>query len=390
MFENENEETILNPEELEQALASVTDDDVDLSASVDYEKFIVLSKKEVANFIRLVEPLTRAAIDDYGKSIFVHCNEDGSVSLKFFNNPYFLTAKVSNHAGTSVRDFAINVVTFRKLVCSAFSSLILVEQDDDINIAFAGQLLFVNSQNLLGSQYEIAEKTAPLTIDKELATYTFKNVSSILSQTDRAFEKVAVVKKGQVWYNTGVFTSSSKSPFSGDDDMVVFKQVADCISTLADIAKGEIRYGIGEKSMTLKVDNYYAELPVALGAKVDEFVSASANIALQFNADIEVVNDTLGQLISIVKSLDYLSKNIKLSFTDASMDFEISTSNFAKQFRYSFPIVAGRPDVTGSMNLTAEVLQLFINLVGSDIKYSFTNQGLGIENQCGRYLLKRC
>lgn len=392
MFETENptnlpQEEALSVEEIEAALADVSDD-LDAVVPSDYDKCLVLNKKEVANFIRIVEPLTKACIDTYGRSIFIHCEGPDAVTLNFNNVPYLIKAKVSNHSGKMVRDFAVDVVTLRKLICSIPTSLIIVEQDNDLYLSFAGQLMIIESQSLMASQYDVDQKMATDTIDKEIAIQAFKNVSGILANSDRAFEKIAVLKKGQLYYNTGCFAACLASPFSGDVDMLVYKQVADAITTLCDISKDEVMYGIYDKTLVVSSGSYYAEFPTQTGDKVNEFVSTSSNIALQFDANIEVVNDALEQLITIVRSLDYLSKNLTLRVSNLSMDFEVQLSNFSKSFTYSFPIASGRPDANGEMHLKADVLALFMKIVGKDIKYSFTQQGLGIENVYGRYLLK--
>ena len=378
-----------NVEDLESSIADMQEVD-EFNSSVDYENFIVLNKKELVNFCRLCEPLTKSSIDDYGKSVLIKCIDHDTVELRYVNAPYAIVAKVSNKSGKQVKPFAVLVSTLKKLVTNAFASLILVEQDGEMNIALCESLLYLDTKPLKESQYEFTQKATEHTIDKELAIYTFRKVGASLSLTDRASEKTIVVKNGQVNFNTGVFASKSKSPFSSDHSFVLYKQVSDVVATLAELSKAGVNYSIDGDVMALQCDgNYYAEVQIGNEEKVEQFLSATAEIALKFDATISIINDNLLRIISIVKSLEYLSDIVTLSFSKTEMQLTVTSANQGKKSTYKFNIVDGAPEVTGDMKLTVDVLQMFLNITGNDVQYSFTENGLGIKTELGNFLIRK-
>ena len=58
-----------SPEELENSISGMEQVD-EFNTSIDYDNFIVLAKKDLANFCRVVEPLTKQSIDEYGKCVY--------------------------------------------------------------------------------------------------------------------------------------------------------------------------------------------------------------------------------------------------------------------------------------------------------------------------------
>lgn len=378
-----------SPEMLEESLNTMEVLD-EFNTTVDYDKFIVLSKKDLADVLRLVEPLTKQAIDDYGKSIFVHCASTDVVEISYTNSPYTVVSRIQNKSGKMVSDFAVSVVTFKKVVTSTVTSLILVEDNDCINIALCESLLYLDTKPLRAESYNIHPKECSNLIDKELALYTFRKIGSSLSLTERASEKVVVVKDGYVHFNTGVFTSKSKSPFSTSDNFVLYKQVSDIIAILSDLSKAGVSYSLYDSQMTLNCDDrFYVEVEVGLADKVQQFISPSAELLLNFKATIGLINDNILRLVSIVKNLDYLSDIVTLRFTSDAMELEIGSKNQSKKSVYTFSYVEGRPDEQGEMKLTADVLQMFLNIAGSDCTYNFNSSGLGIETSLGKFLIRK-
>jgi hypothetical protein len=382
----------LDPSAIENSIANMDNSEInEFDGSMDFEKFIVLSKKELANFCRITEPLTKASIDDYGKSVMIRCLDNSTVELCYYNNPYVVRATVENKSNKQVRSFAVSVATLKKIVTNAFASLVLVESENgDINLALCESLLYLETKNLDERQYNFTIKDAMLDIDKELAQYTFRKVGAILSQTDRASEKVVVIKDGKAHFNTGIFTSKSKSPFAGERGIVLYKQVIDVISTLAELTKVNLNYDVVDDKLIIKCDgSFYCEMPVGSEDKVDEFISPAAQNILNFSADISIFNDTFLRIVSIVKSLDYLSDIVTVVFEKDKIKLVIATVNQTKTSEYEFPIVEGKPETLGAIKLTVDVLQVFLNIVGADVKYQFTENGLGIKNDVGTFLIRR-
>ena len=381
----------MDPIGLEDAIASMDTESIDeFNQNVTFDKFIVLGKKELANFCRLVTPLTKASVDDYGKSVFIRCLDNETVELCYYNNPYVITQKISNKSGKQVKSFAVSVSNLQRLVTNAFASVILVEENDDINVAICESLLFLETKPLKEEFYRFNKKEATSLIDKELAIYTFKHIGTILASSERASEKVIVIKNGKANFNTGVFASSSESPFGASEDLVLYKQVSDVIAMLAEMSKLYLNYTLEDDKIIVNCDDVvYCEMPIGASNKADEFLSPVAMQNLKFEANISIINDSFLRLISIVKSLEYLSDIIKITFTKEKMKLTVSTSNQSKSSDYEFQIVEGVPEVLGDMKITVETLIVFLKIAGVDCKYAFTDAGLGISNSKGTFLLRK-
>lgn len=380
-----------DPMALESTIASMDETTVDeFESGMDFEKFIVLSKKELANFCRLVDPLTKAAIDEYGKSVMFRCVNETQVEVMYLNKPYLVRAVFENKSGKTTKSFAVSVSTLKKIVSSAFASLVIVEDDNVMNIALCDSLLYLETKVLSSELYQCRSIDPLKVLDRELTLYTFKKVGAILSQTERASEKVIAIKNGYAHFNTGIFTSKSTSPFNESPNFVVFIQVSSVLSTLADISKSNMHYDIVEDCLIVSSDSgFYCELPIGSEDKVNEFISPAAEQILQFESNISVINDTFLRLITVVKTLDYLSDIVTIEFTKDKMKLIISTVNQNKTSTYTFDIVEGAPDVIGDIKLTVDVLQVFLNIVGTDVKYAFTDNGLGISNEVGTFLIRK-
>lgn len=377
-----------SPEALESQIAGMEEVD-EFTSSVSYDAFIVLNKKDLSNFCRVVEPLTKQAIDDYGKCVFVHCVNNDTVELSYVNTPYVVRHRIANKSGKTVKDFAISVTTLKKLVCQAFASLILVEQDNEMNIALCESLLYLETKPLSADQYVFTQRETTEDIDKELALYTFKKIGASLVLTERASEKVIVVKDKEVNFNTGVFAARSKSPFSGDENFVLYKQVSDILAVLAEFSKTNVKYSLYDDVLALNADGFYAEVQVGGEDKVKEFLSPTADINLGFNATVQIINDNLLRIVTIVKNLEYLSDIVTLEFSKEALTLLIANQNQTRKSPYKFNIVEGAPEEIGEMKVTTDVLRLFLSIVGADCKYSFTSTGLGIQTPDGKFIIRR-
>lgn len=357
-------------------------------AEYTYERYVELSARELNYLCKLIDPLTKSALTEYGKCVYFTCTDEGTVEVKYYNQPYVIVGKVKNKSGRKIRDFAILVSTLKSFLSNSFSSLVFVEENGEINLAFGEQLMYVETKTLRKEVYVFEEREANETISYELATYVFKTVGSVLSMTERASEKVIVIKDGTATFNTGLFAASIRSPFSGSERMVIYKQVSDSIAIVSEIAKNDIHYGVSDV-LTVKSDALYCEFPAGFGDRVNAFVSPSTQVALQFKADIQVNDKMLSSLVKLVQSLDYLSDVVTVGFDSSNMIVKLSTENRSRTFPYSFKIISGAPESTGDMSMGTGILRVFLDIVGSDVKYSFNTMGLGIKNDIGTFLIRK-
>lgn len=378
-----------SPEDMEAQLAEIQQVD-EFNEHIDYEKFIVLEKKALSEFCRIVDPFTKFANDDYGKCVLIRSLSNDVVEISYVSDGYIVSAQLVNKSNKTIRPFAVLVATLKKLVTSAYASLIFVEQENDIHIALFESLLYLETKPLNTKLFEFEKKDTTSLIDKELAIYTFKKIGASLFLTDRPSERTIVVKDGNAHFNTGVFTSCSKSPFTGAEQFVLYKQVADAIAVLAELSKSSLKYAVYNDKMVVNCDDvFYIEVMIGNEEKVQEFFSPAAAQVLAFDAKISIINDNLLRLVSVVGALDYLSDIVTLSFTKEKMQIVIATSNQSKKSTYEFAIMDGKPEVEGEMKLTVAVLKMFLQIVGSDVKYSYNQNGLGIATENGKFLVRR-
>ena len=133
----------------------------------------------------------------------------------------------------------------------------------------------------------------------------------------------------------------------------------------------------------------YCQFPNGSEDIIADFYVPTVDESLKFDADIIIVNDSLLKLITIVKSLDYLSDIVSVTFDKEKIDLTIYSTNMSNPSVYTFPIVEGSPETTGEMRQNVEILKTFLEIAGSEVKYCYNNNGLGIKNELGSFLIRR-
>lgn len=354
----------------------------------DYEKFIVLPKRELANFVRAVEPLTKTTVDQYGKSVQISSVDKDTVELKYSNKPYRIAMKVNNKSQKMVDKFCIEVALLKRLIAEQYASIVIVQTDDTYNLSIFDSLLFLETKKLNDEEFKFERKTLKDTIDKELGLYNFRKLGSILSTSDRASEKIIVVKDDKCYFNTGVFSACVKSPFSEQFDLLLFKPVVDLLGVLMELAKVDIKYDKTEETMLLEADGLiYCEVPVS--TDITQHFSPTVAKSLNFEAEVVVMNDSMPRLFALVKSLDYLSDIVTVSFSEDEMKLTLHDQQMTKTSNYQFKITEGKVAEPGEMKVSASVMKPYLDVTGNDIKYDFNEQGLCMKNQNGSFIVRR-
>ena len=387
-------------DDFETSIADMTGEQVDeFSEQMDYDKFVVLDKKELTLFCRMIEPLSKVAIDEYGKSVHIESVNEDSVILKYVGKPYVVSQVIANKSGKTIDEFSVSLTILKKLVTNAYASLIFVEQEKNGNkeysISVCNSLLYVETKPLDCKTYKFEQSATVPTIDKQKALYTFKTIGSILSCADRAAEKVVIIKNNKAYFNTGAFVARTDSPFGETKDFVLWKAVTDLIAVLAESTKNSLNYYLddtnpGKEKLVLLSDGViYCECPFGPEQRVSEFYNPGIEQLLNFEASVSIMGDSLLKLVALVKNLDYLSNIVSIEFTDDKVRFVIYSQDMQKSSPYEFPIVEGRPDNKGVLKSQVEVLKTFLELTGTDVKYAFNDNGLGIHNDNGSFLMRK-
>lgn len=387
-------------DDFETSIADMTGEQVDeFSEQMDYDKFVVLDKKELTLFCRMIEPLSKVAIDEYGKSVHIESVNEDSVVLKYVGKPYVVSQVIANKSGKTIDEFSVSLTILKKLVTNAYASLIFVEQEKngvkEYSISVCNSLLYVETKPLDCKTYKFEQAATVPTIDKQKALYTFKTIGSILSCADRAAEKVVIIKNNKAYFNTGAFVARTDSPFGETKDFVLWKAVTDLIAVLAETTKNSLNYYLddtnpGKEKLVLLADGViYCECPFGPEQRVSEFYNPGIEQLLNFEASVSIMGDSLLKLVALVKNLDYLSNIVSIEFTDDKVRFVIYSQDMQKSSPYEFPIVEGHPDNKGVLKSQVEVLKTFLELTGTDVKYAFNDNGLGIHNDNGSFLMRK-
>ena len=171
---------------------------------------------------------------------------------------------------------------------------------------------------------------------------------------------------------------------------MIWKSVSEALSVLSEISKVDLKYTIEGEYMYVNCDGQiYCQFPNGSESKIEEFYVPTVDENLKFDAEIVIVNDALLKLISIVKALDYLSDIVSITFDKTSMTLTIFSANMTNPSVYNFSIVEGTPEVIGDMRQNVDVLKTFLEIAGNDVKYCFNNNGFGIKNELGSFLIRR-
>lgn len=381
-----------NLDAFEASLAEVETSSVDefSESQMDFEKFIVLSKKDLTDFCRIVEPLTKISIDEYSKCVYVEPKDGGTVELKFVNTPYAVSMTVANKSNKTMAPFMVSVSNLKKITTSAFASVVLVEQNGCVNIAVCGSLLFLETKPLDSKLYNIDKTPCTKSFDKEIGIHVFNKIGSVLSVSERSSEKVILIKNNFAYVSTSFFASKTKSPFGESKDCILFKAVSDILGIIATLSKVDIKYEIVENMLFINCDgNIYCQLPLGPESKIGDFYSPTIEQVLSFDSNVVVMNDTLVRLVNLVYNLDYLSDIIDIEFTKEDMKITIYSSALTNPSVYSLKIVEGEPEEVGNFKVNSKVLKIFLGLVSTDVKYSNTAAGLGVENSYGKFIVRK-
>lgn len=387
-FEAANSD-IFNPATVDDELNNTPEIEV-TTTNLAYDKYIVLDRKDLMNFVKIVSTLTRQSVDQYGRCIYFDTSKGDVVTLKYSNIPFFATLDVSNKSGKTVRNFAVSVATLTKLLSQGFSAMVFVEDEEkNINIAACESLLYLDTVELSEDGYVHENIDATEELNKDTASYVFKTLGSALSLTDRTSEKNIVISDGRAHFTTGAFVATAPSPFTGDSSFILYRTVVDIISSIVEISSSKLYYTISDDLIIVTdKSGLYVELVIGQSNLVPKYLSPTASMQLQFTSDVTLVNDQLLRLISIVSALEYFSNTAEITFNGDRMTITFEAASAGRKSSYNFKTVSGAFK-DGSMKVSLATLKLLLNLMSSDCKYTYTDNGLGIEAPTAKMLIRK-
>lgn len=388
-----NEDLFSDFDSLEDAISEVQGDELidEFTKNLDYAEFLILSKKEISEFLRLVEPWSKVSVDNYGKSVRIWSVSSDTVSLQYVNSPTFLQSVVGNKSGKTMPDFFIRVDLLKKIVSESFASVVFVRENDEVNLALLNNLLYVETQNLKSAEYDYKFPEGKcLDLDLERGTFLFKKLSFALAATDRVAEKSIVIKDDKSYISTNAFVAEVDSPFSEAVSLVLFKPVVDTLGLMVGEAKTSAKVTVNEAGslLSIVVDGKTTAV-VQVHKNVDQFLNPRTQMLLNFKPNVCVENDSLLRLAQVVSSFDYLSSALSIAIEGDSMVVTVLSSDLSRKVKYSFSVTKEGDVDDVEMKIGSDLLKNYLEFAGKVARYSLQESGLGLELVNGKFLILR-
>ena len=215
---------------MEDEIADFTDADLqsdEFLKNLDYDQFLILSKKDLTDFLRIVEPWTKVSPDLYGKAVMIESVDSNQVVIRYVNHPTYVQKVLTNKSNKSCPTFFLQVDVLKKIVTESYASVVFVYENDEVNISLLDNLLYVQTIRLNEAEYQIEGKEKHFkNVDTEVAKLLFKRVANILNLTDRVSEKNIVFKEEKAYLYRSVLCQVGVA-FEGKETFVLYKPIAD-------------------------------------------------------------------------------------------------------------------------------------------------------------------
>ena len=384
-------------------LESVTQEDLsklegaEKSGGLDYEHYVSLPKLSVVPLVKMLDILTKIAADDYARNIHICC-EGQKVVFRWNNDQYMLQYRIDNLSGKTISPYAIPIPHLKSLLGSVIANLNLVEQDGSLNACFGKNLVYVATVPFKEEWYSFDLKSdAPM--DKLDAGYLrghLRSFTSLLTQTEKASEKVLICKDGTSYIMAGAVLGKTKS-FMGDNTVILPRPIIECLCTMIEGNSEELSVSFEHPAPEDKTRRFSEALltlgdrisfvfPVQANERVDNFLSPMFRDSFKYDAPVQIVNESFVQLLNVINTLDYFTPVVQLEFMGE--EFVMTAHRKDNQdASYSFRYLSGTSS-HGIVNVEISTLLSLLAKAGAETKYAVGNKSLvvdtGIETFCLR------
>ena len=131
------------------------------------------------------------------------------------------------------------------------------------------------------------------------------------------------------------------SPFEGNETFVLYKPIADVIGTIVEQSKVGVQYAISEdETLTVKSDSAFFLTKIT--KDIDTVFNPRIDEVLNFEAEIQLVNNSLSRIVSVVKAFDYLADVVALSIEGTDFKVKIYNADLTRSFDYTFPVLGSK------------------------------------------------
>lgn len=361
-------------------LENVTVEDVksvEKATGLSYEKYISIPKNEVLPLLRVVDFLSKVAVDHYTKNINIETTKD-KITFRFNNDPYFLEYYIPNKSGKIIKQISIPTVHIRKLLANVITNIVLVESEDgSINVCIGDNLLFVETTPYDKVQYEFSFLECKETLDINYLKDHLRSFSSLLSCSERVTQKNVICKDGVSYIDAGAIIGKAKT-FFGAKDQVVSQIVINSICALVDETKTAVKYSIEDNKATMEFLGLAKfAFNVTVGDAIEEFISPVFKDSFNYVNSALIVNETFKQLLSVIGTLDYFTSFVRIEFTEKEFVLTAHRKE-GTPVNYTFKYMEGTvaPSV---INVEIPVILAVLGKANNDTKYSTSGGNLIVD-----------
>jgi hypothetical protein len=227
-------------------------------------------------------------------------------------------------------------------------------------------------------------------VSVEDAAFLFKKMSFALGLADRVAEKVIIINDDKANICTNAFLAELKSPFEKPLKLVLYKTVTDSLGVFAELAKTsfEVSFTSDMDLMYVYVDNKYLAVFKAV-TNVEGFLSPKAKLMLSFKPNVIIQNDAILRLAQVATSFDYLNNVLSLELSADKLQVSVLSSDLSRKMSYDLSITTEGAIVPIEMKFGSTLLKSYLEMAGSVAKYSFSESGIGLEIDKGKFLICR-
>lgn len=363
-----------------------------LLQSINYDNYILLSKKELSEFLRVIEPWSKVTTDSYGKCVRVTCPYKDQVLLQYANLPNQISTICINKSEKTVPEFFIQIELIKKILSESYTSVAFVYENNEMNIALLDKLLFIETLPLSSEIYTTPPIDSPLTsqVDIEKANYIFKKMSFMLNLADRVSEKVMIIRDDKVIVNTNAFVAEFDSPFSSPLQATLYKTVTDTLGLFTELAKTSIvtNFSRDMKMLHISVDGKL-EAHLSIISDIEQFLSPRVDALLNFTPNITIQNDIILRLAQVATSFDYLNNTLSFNLQPDLLKVSIVSSDLTRKTDYDLQITSPSQITPSEIKLGSKLLKSCLEALGGISKYHLSPQGLGLSTDVGKVLICR-
>lgn len=370
---------LVNANDPFDSLGEVTIEDVksvEKASGLSYDNYISIPKNEVLPLLRVVDFLSKVAVDHYTKNINILSTKE-QILFRFNNDPYLLEYSIPNKAGKTIKNISIPTVHLRKLLANVITNIVLVEKDNQINICIGDNLLYVETTPFEAQHYEFNFPSCDQVLNLNYIKDHLKSFASLLSCSERTSQKNIICKEGISYIDAGAILGKAKS-FFGDMDLVVSQTVINSIAELAGETKSAIKVHLQGNTMTMEfVGLAKFQFNVTVGDGIEEFISPMFKESFEYKDSALIVNETFKQMLTSVGSLDYFTSFVSIDFKESEFILTIRRKE-GGPIEYAFRYLEGSVKPS-QINVEIPVILAVLSKATNETKYSTASGNLIVD-----------